>query len=67
MIKTLLATVLYIYANMASAATFNLEDNGAFTRDLNSNLEWLDLSFTQGKSYNPVITELNLPMFKTEM
>lgn len=59
MIKTLLATVLFISANMTTAATFNLEDHATFTRDLNSNLEWLDLSFTQGKSYNQVLTELS--------
>lgn len=59
MVRLTLAIILLMSSNLASAATFNLEDHGAFTRDLNSNLEWLDLSFTQGKSYNQVLTELS--------
>lgn len=46
---------LLLTTNFANANTFNLQDFGEYTFDKNSGLEWLDTSFTVGKSYNEVI------------
>jgi len=59
MFKHLIAITCLFLSPIANSATHNLVDNGSFTRDLNSNLEWLDLSFTQGLSYNSLLTQLN--------
>lgn len=47
---------LLLTSNFANANTFNLQDFGDYTLDGNSSLEWLDTSFTIGKSYNEVLT-----------
>lgn len=47
---------LLLTSNFANANTFNLQDFGDYTLDGNSGLEWLDTSFTIGKSYNEVLS-----------
>lgn len=47
---------LLLTSNFANANTVNLQDFGDYTLDGNSGLEWLDTSFTIGKSYNEVLT-----------
>jgi hypothetical protein len=59
MFKKIIVITGLLLSPIANSATYNLVDNGTYTRDLNSNLEWLDLSFTQGLSYNSLLTELN--------
>lgn len=46
---------LLLTSNFAHANTYNLQDFGDYTLDSNSGLEWLDTSFTIGKSYNEVL------------
>lgn len=41
--------------NTVNANSYNLVDYGDYTLDQNSGLEWLDASFTKGKSYNQVL------------
>lgn len=52
MLKKMLAISFLFQSPLAHSSSYNLVDHGTYTRDLNSNLEWLDLSFTQGLSYN---------------
>lgn len=52
--KYLYLLVLFL-SNMAHANSYNLVDYGGYTLDQNSSLEWLDTSFTKGKSYNQVL------------
>ncbi|MGQ2966014.1 PEP-CTERM sorting domain-containing protein [Methylophilus sp.] len=52
--KYLYLLVLFL-CNMAHANSYNLVDYGGYTLDQNSGLEWLDTSFTKGKSYNQVL------------
>ena len=59
MIKHLIAMSCLLLSPLAQSATYNLVDHGTYTRDLNSNLEWLDLSFTRGLSYNNLLGALN--------
>lgn len=55
--KHLLLSLMFL-CNTANAASYNLVDYGTYTLDQNSGLEWLDTSFTQGKSYNQVLALL---------
>ena len=43
-------------SSVGNASTYNLQDFGDYTLDKNSGLEWLDTSFTIGKSYNEVLS-----------
>lgn len=52
--KYLYPLVLFL-CNIANANSYNLVDYGTYTLDKNSGLEWLDTSFTLGKSYNQVL------------
>jgi hypothetical protein len=47
--------LLMFICNMANANSYNLVDYVDYTLDQNSGLEWLDTSFTKGKSYNQVL------------
>jgi hypothetical protein len=51
--KYLYLLVLFL-SNTANANSYSLVDYGSYTLDQNSGLEWLDTSFTKGKSYNQV-------------
>lgn len=55
--KHLLLLLMFL-CNTANASSYNLVDYGTYTLDQNSGLEWLDTSFTQGKSYNQVLALL---------
>lgn len=46
---------LLMASSVGHASTYNLQDLGDYTLDKNSGLEWLDTSFTIGKSYNDVL------------
>lgn len=46
---------LLLTSSVGHASTYNLQDFGNYTLDKNSGLEWLDTSFTLGKSYNEVL------------
>lgn len=59
MLKQILLAALLLGAQIANADTYNLEDAGTYTIDLNTGLEWLDLSFTRGQSYNEVLNQLS--------
>ena len=48
MLKKILLVALLMLTQTANANTYNLEDAGTYTKDLNTGLEWLDLSFTRG-------------------
>lgn len=53
--KKLMLTLLFcLTTSAASAETFNLIDDGTSTVDLNSDLTWLDTSFTKGLSFDQV-------------
>lgn len=54
MMKKLLLGILMI-SSAGHASTYNLQDLGSSIIDNNSGLEWLDTSFTLGKSYNEVL------------
>ena len=59
MLKQILLAALLMGSQIANANTYNLEDAGTYTKDLNTGLEWLDLSFTRGQSYNEVVSQLS--------
>ena len=59
MFKKVVALSFLMLSPIANSATYNLVDHGTYTRDLNSNLEWLDLSYTQGLSFNALQSALN--------
>jgi hypothetical protein len=44
---------------LTTSVSAPLEDRGDHTYDPNTNLEWLDLSFTAGRSYNEVLAGWN--------
>lgn len=50
-----LCLLLILLCNTVNATTYNLVDYGSYTLDENTGLEWLDTSFTKGKSYNQVL------------
>lgn len=53
---------LLIVVTLALSTTANaglIIDNGSYTSDTSSGLDWLDLSETQGFSYNYVLSQLN--------
>lgn len=52
------AAIICLTPSLASADTFNLVDYGNYTVDLNSGLQWLDISSTKGKSFNQVSSML---------
>lgn len=52
--KKLLFTLLFV-SNLSHASLYNLQDFGSYTLDKNTGLEWLDTSYTIGKSYNQVL------------
>lgn len=58
MIKNIILSLLLLSSNAAYATNNNLVNYGSYTRDLNSGLDWLDLTYTQGKSYNQITSEL---------
>lgn len=52
--KKLLFSLLLV-SNLSHASLYNLQDFGSYTLDKNTGLEWLDTSYTIGKSYNQVL------------
>ena len=54
-IKLVLATFALMTASISMSANATIVDLGNTTLDTQTNLEWLDLTATIGKSYNEVI------------
>jgi len=55
-IKTILASLLLF--GLFSSANASLIDNGSYTSDTQTGLDWLDLTETQNKSYDYVSSQL---------
>jgi hypothetical protein len=53
------SVTLFVSTSIANAMPVGWQDNGSFTTDTNNQLDWLDLSFTRGVSYNDVATNFN--------
>jgi hypothetical protein len=55
-----LATSLLLFGTLPSQAS-TLIDDGSYTVDTNTGLQWLDVSTTFNQSYNQVLSELSNP------
>ena len=61
MLQKILLFTTILSGNCVSAAVFNADnfiDNGTYTTDKVSGLDWLDLTATQGRSYNDVTNNM---------
>lgn len=56
--RILSVATICIAPSLVHANSFNLADQGTYTVDLNSGLRWLDMSSTQGMSFNQVSASL---------
>lgn len=55
-LKKALATLTMAFAAIQAHAV--LVDNGTYTTDTDTELDWLDMSFTNGMSYNAVVSAI---------
>ena len=61
--KSLLIVLVLSFASISNAAIISIDDSvfgaDSLTRDTETNLDWLDLTNTNGLSYGYVLSQLN--------
>ena len=58
-IKATMFAVCLLVSTASNSASIDIIDNGDYTTDSISGLDWLDLTITRGMSYNQVIADIN--------